>query len=176
MGTARLAMTVARRLCKKPKITSTTSTTASTSSNCTCSTEARMPRVRSASTCTSTAAGMPAVSCGSRARMASTVWMTLAPGWRCTLMMMAGTSGPPAWPDQAPRRTFSALSTTWATSFRRTGAPLRQATIRFLYSSAVSSWSLALIEYERVAPSKLPLAPLALAALMALRTVSMAMP
>ena len=33
-------------------------------------------------------------------------------------------------PAQAPRRVFSALSTTWATSLMRTGAVLRQATIR----------------------------------------------
>jgi hypothetical protein len=54
--------------------------------------------------------------------IASTVAITLAPGWRCTFRMMAGVSTLPA---QAPSRTFSALSTTCATSDSRTGAPLR---------------------------------------------------
>jgi hypothetical protein len=39
--------------------------------------------------------------------------------------------------------TFSTSSTTSATSDRRTGAPLRCATIRGLYSALVRSWSLA---------------------------------
>jgi hypothetical protein len=52
--------------------------------------------------------------------IASTVAITLAPGWRCTFRMMAG-----FMLAQAPSLTFSALSTTCATSFRRTGAPLR---------------------------------------------------
>ena len=131
MGTARLAITVARRLCRKKKITSTTSTTASTSSSCTCSTEARMPVVRSDSTCTFSAAGRPACNSGSSALMASTVAMTLAPGWRCTLRMMAAVRGDSCVPAQAPSRLFSALSTTRATSCMRTGAPLRQAMMRF---------------------------------------------
>ncbi len=84
MGTARLAMTVARRLCRKKKITSTTISTASTSSICTCSTEARMPVVRSDSTCTLMEAGSCDSSSGSWRLMPSTVAITLAPGWRCT--------------------------------------------------------------------------------------------
>lgn len=59
--------------------------------------------------------------------MASTVAITLAPGWRCTLTMMAGVS-----PTQAARRLFSALATTRATSFMSTGAPSFQVTIRFM--------------------------------------------
>ena len=127
IGTARLAMMVARRLCRKAKITSTTITTASVSSSSTCITEARMPVVRSLSTSTSTEAGRPACSSGSRALIASTVWITLAPGWRWTFTMMAGLLF-----AQAPSFTFSALSTTCATLMSRTGAPLRHATIRFL--------------------------------------------
>ena len=92
IGTATLAISVARRLCRKKKITTTTITTASTSSICTCSTEARMPSVRSESTCTCTLPGRLARSAGSWRLMASTVWITLAPGWRCTLTMMAGVS------------------------------------------------------------------------------------
>ncbi|MNS84320.1 hypothetical protein D3C72_1181390 [compost metagenome] len=118
IGTDRLAITVARMLCKKAKITSTTSSTDNSSSISTCSTEARMPVVRSLSTSSFMAAGRLACRSGSSALMASTVLMTLAPGWRCTFRMMAG-----CLPDQAPRRVFSALSTTFATSDRRTGAP-----------------------------------------------------
>jgi hypothetical protein len=57
--------------------------------------------------------------------MASTVAMTLAPGWRCTFRMMAGASplAAPFTPVHAPRRSFSEPSMTRATSFRRTGAP-----------------------------------------------------
>ncbi|MEN3813195.1 hypothetical protein ABD440_22675 [Chromobacterium piscinae] len=43
--------------------------------------------------------------------MRSVTWITLAPGWRCTLRMMAGVA-----PDQAASRVFSADSTTLATS------------------------------------------------------------
>ncbi len=111
---------MARRLCRNRKITITTRATARNSSSSTCSTEARMPRVRSASTVTLTEGGRPLVSCGSCVLMASTVRMTLAPGWRWTLTMIAG-----VMPAQAASRTFSALSTTWATSESRTGAPLR---------------------------------------------------
>ena len=50
--------------------------------------------------------------------MASTVPMMLAPGWRCTLTMIAGRMS-----AQAPSRTFSALSTTSATLLMRMGAP-----------------------------------------------------
>jgi hypothetical protein len=125
MGTATLAMTVARRLPRKAKITSTTSTTASTSSISTCSTEARMPAVRSLSTSIFSPAGKPACSSGSCRLMASTVAITLAPGWRCTFRMMAGVSllPPSLLPAQAPSWLFSALLTTCATSTMRIGAP-----------------------------------------------------
>ena len=125
MGTARLAITVARRLCKKKKITNTTSTTASSSSSCTCFTEARMPVVRSDKTSTLSDAGRPACNSGSCCWIASTVAITLAPGWRCTFKMMAAVSGDSCVPAHAPSRLFSAPSTTRATSRMRTGASLR---------------------------------------------------
>ena len=118
MGTARLAMMVARMLCRKKKITSTTITTASNSSISTCLTEARMPVVRSLRTSTCIALGKPACNSGKRALIASTVAITFAPGWRCTFKMMAGFRL-----AQAPSLMFSALSMTLATSDRRTGAP-----------------------------------------------------
>ena len=94
-----LAITVARRLPRKAKITSTTSTTASISSISTCCTEARIPAVRSESTWIFTALGRPACRIGSCFLIASTVAMTLAPGWRCMFMMIAGTS----WRDGEPK-------------------------------------------------------------------------
>jgi hypothetical protein len=69
--------------------------------------------------------GSPAVSSGRRCLIASTVAITLAPGWRCTFRMIAGCRL-----ASAPSFTFSALSTTEATSRSRTGAPLRTVTIR----------------------------------------------
>jgi len=130
-----LAMTVARRLPRKAKITSTTSTTASTSSISTCCTEARMPAVRSLSTSIFRPAGMPACSSGSCFLMASTVAITFAPGWRCTFMMIAGESllvPSTLLPAQAASWLFSALLTTCATSTMRIGAPFLYETIRFL--------------------------------------------
>ncbi len=82
--------------------------------------------VRSESTVTFTAGGKDAVRSGSCALIASTVLMTLAPGWRWTLTMIAG-----VLPDQAPSRTFSAPSITLATSESLTEPPLREAMIRF---------------------------------------------
>ena len=76
--------------------------------------------VRSVSTATSSEAGSVSRSCGSSALMLSTTSMTLAPGWRWTLMITA-------WVvfTQAASRLFSCASSTVATSLSRTGAPLR---------------------------------------------------
>ncbi len=95
IGTAIEAISVARGLCRKAKITSTTITTASTSSSSTCSTEERMPSVRSVSTVSCTLCGRLWPSCGSFFLIASTVAITLAPGWRCTFKMIAGDNRPP---------------------------------------------------------------------------------
>ena len=119
-GTDRLGMIVAGRLRRNRKITSTTSTMARPSSNSTSVTEARIVVVRSVSTATFTAAGMVDVSCGSSALMLSTTWMTLAPGWRWMFRITAGVRF-----AQAPSLVFSAPLTTVATSFSRTGLPLR---------------------------------------------------
>ena len=117
-GTDRLGISVARALRRNTKITSTTSITASASSYSTSRTEARMVVVRSVSTWTSIEAGSEAWSCGSNALIRSTTSMTLAPGWRCTFMMMAGVAS-----IQAPSLSFSVPSTTVPTSLSRTGAP-----------------------------------------------------
>ena len=117
-GTATPGMIVAGRLRRKTKITATTSPMASSSSISTSSTEARMVVVRSPSTRTSMEAGSDACSCGSSAFTRSTVSMTLAPGWRCTLRITAGVAS-----AQAASRRFSASSTSRATSCTRTGLP-----------------------------------------------------
>ncbi len=52
--------------------------------------------------------------------MVSTTWITLAPGWRCTFRITAGVVL-----AQALSLVFSGPETTVATSFKRTGLPLR---------------------------------------------------
>ena len=99
--------------------------------------------------------------------MRSTVWITLAPGWRCTLRITPGVRS-----DHAASRRFSAPSTICVTSFSRSGLPFFQAMIRSWYSAADFSWSLASMVEARCGPSKLPLAWLTLAATMAVRTSS----
>ena len=74
--------------------------------------------VRSVMTATSMAAGSELCRSGSSALMRSTTSMTLAPGWRWMFRITAGTVF-----SQAASLLFSALSTTWATSRRCTGAP-----------------------------------------------------
>ena len=64
-------------------------------------------------------------SSGSARLIASTVPITLAPGWRRTSTMIAGVAF-----IQAPRRVFSADITTSATSAKRTGAPSTKAITR----------------------------------------------
>ncbi len=84
-----------------------------------------MELVRSDATSSFTSGGSWACSSGISARTLSTVSMMLAPGWRVTSTITAG------WPLNRPSvLTFSTLSTTSATSCRRTAAPLRQATTR----------------------------------------------
>ena len=123
-GTATPGMAVAAALRRKRKMTSTTSATASISSNCTSRTEARMVVVRSVSTETWTADGSAPTSCGRSPFTRSTTSMTFAPGWRWMLRITAGTSF-----LQAACFTFSASSSTWATSERWTGPPFRYATM-----------------------------------------------
>ncbi len=89
-GSATPAMTVARMVRRKISTTSTTSTTLSISVNCTSWIEARMVVVRSLTMVRRAAAGMARRRRGSSARTRSTVSITLAPGWRCTSITIAG--------------------------------------------------------------------------------------
>ncbi len=86
--------------------------------NCTSSTEARTVSVRSARMLTSIACEIVDRSCGKSAFTRSAVSITLAPGCRCTLRMMARSlfAQPASW-------LFSTPSNTLATSSSRTGAP-----------------------------------------------------
>ena len=89
-GSATPAMMVARTVRRNTSTTSTTRPAARTSVNCTSRIEARIVSVRSLTTVTVTPTGMARCSRGSSCFTRSTVSMTLAPGWRCTSMMMAG--------------------------------------------------------------------------------------
>ena len=86
-GTVTLGMSVAQKLRRNKRITSTTRQMVSSSVNSTSTTEARMVTVRSRMVSTLIAGGMRAVSCGSSALILSTVSMTLAPGCLNTARM-----------------------------------------------------------------------------------------
>ena len=158
IGTTTAGISVMRTERRNSSVTSTTRPTASTSSFCTSRTEARMLSVRSVRMRTSTLAGSVAVSCGSSARMRSATSMTLASGWRWTLMRIARSAS-----AQAARKRSSGPSMIRATSLSRSGAPFFQATISDSYWSTVVIWSLASRMVLRTGPSKLPLGRLALA-------------
>ncbi len=89
-GTATLGISVAATLRRNRKVTITTSAIDSISSNWTSLIEARMVWVRSERMVIFTPSGSAACSAGSCALMLSTTWMTFAPGWRCTLITIAG--------------------------------------------------------------------------------------
>ena len=152
-GTATLGMSVAGTLRRKTKITITTSATASKSSNSTSCTDERIVTVRSVRSSTSTAAGSEALRRGSNSLTLSTTSMTLVPGCRWMLRMIAGVLF-----AHAASREFSAPSTASAMSDTRTGAPFLYAMMSCWYSSEDLSWSLASIVDARVGPSKLPFA------------------
>ncbi len=84
-GTVTPGMTVAQKLRRNSRMTSTTSTIVRPSVNSTSSSEARIVTVRSSSVVTSIAGGMFAVRRGSASLIRSTVSTTLAPGCLKTL-------------------------------------------------------------------------------------------
>ena len=87
--------------------------------NSTSSTLARTVSVRSLRMATWMPWGRLASSWGRSAFTRSATWMTLAPGWRWTLRMIARCSS-----AQPASCAFSTESTGWATSCSRSGAPL----------------------------------------------------
>jgi len=89
-GTVMLGMSVAQKLRRNRRMTSTTRAIVSPSVNSTSATEARMVVVRSRMVFTSIAGGIRAVSCGSWSLIWSTVSMTLAPGCLKTARITPG--------------------------------------------------------------------------------------
>ncbi len=131
IGTAMLGMKVARPLRRNRNTTMITSATAMHSVRSTSCSEARMVVVLSCVTVMSMAAGIEAFSCGSMARMLSTVSMMLASGCLVTEIRIAGL------PLTRPAlRRSSTESTTSPRLLINTGAPLRYATTRSLYCAA----------------------------------------
>ena len=118
-------MMVARALRRKALTTSTTSTMEISKVISISRNDARIELVLSEATCICTSCGNWVRSVGSRARTPSTVSITLAPGWRRTSTITAGSplNRPRVWLSSTP-------STTSATSCRRIAAPLRHATTR----------------------------------------------
>ncbi len=90
IGTEIAGITVAHSLRKNRKMTPTTSAIVSSSVFWTSATLARIVCVRSDTIWILIDGGSEASSCGNDFLIWSTVAMTLAPGWRCTAMMMAG--------------------------------------------------------------------------------------
>ena len=119
-GTDRLGISVAGRLRRNRKITSTTSATASSNSNSTSATEARIVSVRSLKMLISSAGGISATTLGSSFLTASATWITLAPGWRWMFRISDGVLF-----AQAARFLFSGAMITVATSAKCTGAAFR---------------------------------------------------
>ena len=122
-GNATAAMMVARTVRRNSSTTSTTRPALSASVNCTSSIEARIVVVRSLTIWNWMFAGIERWMRGISIRNRSIVCTMLAPGCFCTSRMTAGL---PLY--QPPTRTFSRPSITSATSFSRTGAPLRVVT------------------------------------------------
>src|SRR5271165_275416 len=118
-GTATAGMSVARGLRRKTNTTAMTRTTEIMSVRSTSVTDARIVVVRSRTTVTSIPFGMDALTDGSSAQSRSTVAMMLAPGCRKIISVTARL--PFKYP---PARMFCTESVTWATSDKRTAAPL----------------------------------------------------
>ncbi len=119
-GTARLGITVAQIVRRKTKITMTTSPIVSIIVNCTSCTAARTTSERSDTISTFTEGGTASSSFGIIFLIVSTSSMMLVPA-----CFWIASPSPGVWKYQAPIRLFCTPSTTSATSFSRTGAPLR---------------------------------------------------
>ena len=90
IGTDIAGITVPQSVRRKRRMTPTTRAIVSSNVFCTSATLARIVCVRSDTIWILSDGGSEASSCGSAFLMASTVAMTLAPDWRWTAMMMAG--------------------------------------------------------------------------------------
>lgn len=108
---------------------------------------------------------------GIRARTSSTTWTVLASGWRCTARTMARVPL-----NHEAVRLFSTESSTLATSFKRTGAPSRQAMASSPNAAALGNWALDCKVSCCLGPFSTPKGELELAALMALLSSSTPIP
>ena len=133
-GTAKLGMAVAEMLRKNRKMTSTTRQMVSKSVNLTSAMDSRIDSERSWRMLIFTEGGICERNCGSSLRMPSTTSMVLVPGWRWMPSTIDCVSM-----NQLMLLSFSTLSMTLASSARRTGLPLRYATISGLNAAALKS-------------------------------------
>ena len=124
VGSAIDGMNVERTFRRNRKMTRTTRTTVRRSVSWTSRTLWRIPCERSNMMSIRIAAGICIRKAGRSALTASTTWIVFESGWRWT----ARTIDRLPW-NHAAWRSFSTLSRTFATSPRRTGAPLRHATM-----------------------------------------------
>ncbi len=120
MGRARLGMTVADRLRRNRKITSTTRHSVSSRVALTSRTDSRIGCARSIITFRVAEAGSWLRRSGSSACTARETSSVFVPGCRCTASMIARWST-----NQLAVRSFCTLSITRPRSCRRTGAPSR---------------------------------------------------
>ncbi len=120
MGRARLGITVADRLRRNMKMTSTTSPRVMARVTLTSFREAWIDSDRSNSTCSDTDAGRVPSNSGKRARTARTTATVLVPGWRWMARITERASL-----NQAAVLSFWTLSSTWPSSSSRTGRPPR---------------------------------------------------
>ncbi len=123
--TATAGTSAARTLVRNRLVTTMTRLSAISSVISTSCSDARIVIVRSIATSSLMSPGRSASSSGNSARTASTVSMMFAAGWRVTFTITAGLplKRPSVWMSSAP-------STTFATSPKRTAAPLRYAITR----------------------------------------------
>jgi len=158
-GSDSAGIAVAAARCRKMKITITTSATVSISVRLTSCTASRIDSERSLSGAMRTEPGSCASSFGSAARMASTTATVLPSAWRNTASTMERSPL-----TQLPVFRFSTLSSTVATSARRTTLPCRCAIASAANSAALRSWRLLWMVRICAGPSSVPSGVLTLAA------------
>ena len=133
-GSASAGMNVARQVRRNARMTRITSAAVRNRVTCTSCTESRIDTERSLSTLSLTVGGSSRWNSGIAALIASVTATVLASGWRWMERMMERVAS-----SSAIASSFSTESSTLAISCRRTGVPLRQATISGLKKAAVGS-------------------------------------
>ena len=157
-GSDSVGMTVATKRRKNKKITNTTNAIVPISVSDTSCKASRTDSERSLTEVILTDWGICSLSRGSASLTASTTRTVLAPGWRKIASVIDGSPF-----KLACERVVSILSSTVATSFRRTVLPLRLATISSANSWALRSCLLACSVSNCLGPSSVPTGVLTLA-------------